>query len=306
MKLKGDRIYILPTRFGIYFLVVIFILFVLALSFGNALALFASIFFASIAMTSAIYTHFNLEKIVLKGVMLPDMCFAGENAAMEVVLENGARKRRFGVRGYIISNTRSKAEDIASMQTGHLTLPFQFEKRGIYSQSRLGVETDYPFGIFRSWRYFDINFNIEVAPTPKGDAHLPPSISTKAIETDTKSNTNTSGGEFFSHHSPYLPGDNYRDIDWKAYAREKGLLKKEFETTIPSSVELSNEGITHLEYETQLKQLSAWVLKLHNHGIPYSLKLEGTQVTTGLGLKQLKKCLGVLAAAQHLGEVSHD
>ena len=194
MKLKGDRIYILPTRFGLYFLGVIFLLFVMALSFGNPLALAASAFFAAMAMTSAVYTHFNLDKIVLKGINSPMAIFSEETALLNITFENQATEKRYNLKSYIPKQDRSKSLDISSNSTDELSLPILFSKRGVYNISQIGLESDFPFGIFRAWRYYDYRLPLEVAPAPKGTQPLPHEHGIKEIEAERKSNLSAREG----------------------------------------------------------------------------------------------------------------
>ena len=118
------------------------------------------------------------------------------------------------------------------------------------------------------------------------------------------------GTEFFGIRE-YLPGDEWRHINWKASARYPSLLSNEYErehvTNIYLLVDLTGENISHLKWSTKVaSSLATYLLKTRNRlgliviGESIShIKIEG-------GRRQLLRVIDKLITAQPggTGEVS--
>jgi uncharacterized protein (DUF58 family) len=113
-------------------------------------------------------------------------------------------------------------------QTHRVHLALSCKARG--SQPLMGyrVETDFPFGIFRSYRVFTADKPLLVYPRfshlnrlemPVGRRHQPGGVALASIVGDSM--------EYVGNRE-YREGDNVRDIDWKATARLNRPVVREY------------------------------------------------------------------------------
>ena len=84
-----------------------------------------------------------------------------------------------------------------------------------------------------------------------------------------------SGNEEFQGLRRYVPGDSLRKIDWKGYARGRGLNTKLFEEPVGGRLWLRWDKLEGLGDEQRLSILCHWVLELDRQHQPYGLVLPG-------------------------------
>jgi uncharacterized protein (DUF58 family) len=94
-----------------------------------------------------------------------------------------------------------------------------------------------------------------------------------------------------------LPGESWRHVDWKAYARGRPLSVKQF--TGGDGVELWFDAVALAEMplEARLSQISLWVMEAEREEIPYALRVGKTILPVGLGSEQRRRALEALAVA---------
>jgi uncharacterized protein (DUF58 family) len=108
-------------------------------------------------------------------------------------------------------------------------------------------------------------------------------------------NIPTTGDEEFQTLRSYKPGDTPRQIAWKALAREKGLLVKEFGAMASTDLWLDYEALRGLGAEDRLSRLTWWVLEAERMQLSYGLKLPGRSIAPSTGALHRGLCLEALA-----------
>ena len=93
----------------------------------------------------------------------------------------------------------------------------------------------------------------------------------------------------------HQPGESLRRVDWKAYARERGMHNKRFIEPNGSLQELDFEAFAGVDTELRLSYLCYLVLKAEGEGMRYALRLPGEAIPSGLGAGHRERCLRALA-----------
>ena len=106
------------------------------------------------------------------------------------------------------------------------------------------------------------------------------------------------GDEEFAGLRSFHPGDSPRRIAWKAYAREQGLMVKQYAGTSISTCMFDWDVLAGLDAELRLSRLCRWVLDSHQQGIAYGLKLPGFNAAPALREAHRSRCLQALALFQ--------
>jgi uncharacterized protein (DUF58 family) len=86
-----------------------------------------------------------------------------------------------------------------------------------------------------------------------------------------------------------------RHINWKAYAREAGLLVKQFGTTRAPELWISWHSTTERDTESRLSQLCRWLLDADAAGLAYGLQMPGLRIEPARGEAHRRHCLEILA-----------
>src|SRR4030065_2044619 len=90
------QLYMLPTRYGLLFALLLLIQLLAAINYGNGLAYALTFLLGSLAVVSMLYTHRNLFQLrISAGACAP--VFAGETAVFRIHITNDNDTPRFGV-----------------------------------------------------------------------------------------------------------------------------------------------------------------------------------------------------------------
>ena len=291
VTLVQRRIFILPSRQGYAFAVVLMVLLAASINYQLALGFLLTFLLGSMAGVAMLHTWRNLAHLRLR----PGRCepvFAGETAHFSVTLETPSQTRfAIGVRR---RGEEAHYVDVDAGEPAAVALPVAGTRRGLLRCGRLEVFTRYPLGIFHAWSYVDFDLAVIVYPRPDATAGVPPAQSRSASEEGIP----VAGDEEFNMLRAYRAGDTARQIAWKALAREQGLLTKEFSATASSELWLDWDEAYASDVESRLSILCQWVLQAERFGQGYGLRLPGVTIRPGRGEAHRARCLEALALFQ--------
>ena len=291
MTIGRRRLYILPTRSGAIFAVLLVVMLLGATNYSNSLGFALTFWLAAIALVSMHHAHRNLLGLVLTRVSAAPV-FAGGHARFKITLDNTARRARRGVR---ISAPGIEGEDLAAVIAPggrvDLQLSVPAARRGRLACPRLRGETIVPLGLFRAWSWLAPSAQTLVYPRPVGPRPRP----APADDGDAATPAPARGNDEFLGHRPYIRGDSLREIDWKASARTDGLLVHEHTRRSANTLWLDYAHAGARDPEARLSQLARWVLDAERDGLTYGLRLPGTALAPDAGRGHREACLRALA-----------
>ena len=288
VTLVQRRIFILPTRHGYGFAFVVFVLLLASINYSLSLGFVLTFLLGSMAGVAMLHTWRNLAHLKLR----PGRCdpvFAGETAYFGVTLETPSLTR-FAI-GLRRRGEEALHADIGVGEPATVALPLQTRVRGRARCGRIEVFTRYPLGMFHAWSYVEFDLSVLVYPKPDPSAGAPPQDGRSATEEGIP----VRGDEEFNLLRPYLPGDALRQIAWKALARERGLLTKEFSAMASSELWLDWDAARAGDVEARLAILAHWVLQAEEFGQGYGLRLPGVSIPPERGEAHRARCLEALA-----------
>ena len=163
LQLEYRDLYVLPTRFGFWFGVLVFLMLIGGLNFNNNMTLAMVFLLASIALLTTLLAYRNLVGITLSGI-LANPVFAGEKAVFRVLLRNGEERSRFAIQG-LAAGSRD-CTDIDEQDSAVLRLAQKTSRRGWVTMEPFHIENRYPLGLFRAWTYVHSEVNNLVYPAP--------------------------------------------------------------------------------------------------------------------------------------------
>ena len=103
------------------------------------------------------------------------------------------------------------------------------------------------------------------------------------------------GDEDFSGLRKYTEGDALPRIDWKAYARERGLQVKQFSTPLGEELWLDIADAPDRDEEEKLARMTRWVLDAEAQGLRYGLHLPNGELPPNSGIVHRDECLRRIA-----------
>ena len=287
--LSGRRIYIVPSRLGLAYALMLFAMFLGAMNYANNLALTLTFVLGSVGLTAMHYCQRNLAGVRVCSAACEPV-FAGQQASFRIALENAAPLPRHEL---AIANEHGSATPVRIEPASRTVLEIRMPapQRGYLELDQFEILTRYPFGMFRAWAYLHMRVRCIVYPRPCEPGTPPP-----PLETDTGgAQDRARGDEDFAGLRGFHPGDSPRHIAWKAYAREQGLHVKVFAGTAVTSHMFDWHRLEGLDAEARLSQLCRWIEDAHAAGHAFGLRLPGNELQPNIGPAHRERCLTALA-----------
>jgi uncharacterized protein (DUF58 family) len=289
LTLARRRLYILPTRAGTGFGLLLILMLVAGLNYANSLALFLAFLLIGFALTAMHLCHRNLLGARLAGASAPPT-FASRSGTLSLTFENDATVVRYRIAAGIGDEPTLPA-DLPPQGRAHIDLPVTAARRGIVRLGRLRLTTTYPFGLFRTWTWVHAPIEMLVYPRACGTLPMPTHGGSKS---GVRSHTLPGSDEWLGLR-PFRDGDSPRQVDWKAYAREGPLLVKEYSAAGSELRVLRFDMLSDLPVEVRLEQLARWVVDAETSGVRYGLELPDVQIKPDSGTQHRHRCLAALA-----------
>ena len=288
-RVSGRKIYILPTRYGMVFGLLLFTLLIASINYANNPAFILTFLLTGLFIQAIFHTWRNLLDLSVRWKHT-DPVFAGESAFFQYLLRDSKGRAHYALQmGF--ANNDSIIVDCPAGDNVLVKIPCASTRRGFLEPGRLTLESRFPLGLLRAWCYLETNARAIVYPTPVSgmlDAAIP-SWGT-AVEGD-----RGVGTDDFVGHRVYHPGDSLGHIYWKALAGEKGLLVKQFGGDRVNRYWLDFDALENGSTEQRLSILSGAVQALSLDGAHYGLRMPDREIAIDAGEAHRHTCLSALA-----------
>lgn len=288
--LNPRQIYILPTRWGVLFAIMLILLLVGSINYSISLGYYVTFLLASLGHTAMLYTWRNL--VHLQITALPaEPVFAGNTAQVKVQIADAKNRARTAIAAQFENNVLA-INDIASNASALFLVPLQTQQRGWQTLPRIRLHTEFPLSLFHAWAYVDNTQQIMVYAKPSENSSLPP------ILNDAQASGKTHiarGDEDFDGHKNYQIGDAPSRIDWKASSRGIGMFSKQYSGNGASTIWLDWEATKGLDVEARISQLTKWVIDAHAAQQRFGLRLPNLTLTPNHSQAHYHETLQALA-----------
>jgi uncharacterized protein (DUF58 family) len=287
--LNSSRVYIVPTRVGMIFSLLLIFLLLGSINYTKSLGFMLTFLLASLGMVGMLMTWRNLAGLKVQALGAAPV-FAGQPAAFLIQLENMGPDHRYAIRLGSAGQT-DIAVDIAPGSLATLTFRQTTRTRGYLNPGRIRIETEFPIGLFISWTWVDLSMQCLVYPVPAMKAPYVPSTAEQSGEEQAEG----SGLEDFAGLRKFQPGDSWRRISWKAAARLDELYTKEFTGGQPERQWIDWQGLDEPSLEIRLSMMVRLVLDAEQAGRHYGLRLPTMEIDPYSGMDHQHRCLKALA-----------
>jgi uncharacterized protein (DUF58 family) len=282
------RVGILPTRAGLAFATLLFVMLIAGLNYANSIALMLTFLLAGFALIAMHLCHRNLVGTRLVGIGTSN-AFAGEHGRVVLTFENSADHARLAITADA-RDVPAVSVDMAATATARADLPVALEKRGRLPLVRLRVSTTFPFGLFRAWTWVHVPVELLAWPVPRGRREPPQEAATGGVATV----VHRAGDEEWASLREFRTGDSPRQVAWGAYARGRGLLVKTYESPAAHHRFFDFDALPG-DPEERLEQLAAWIVGADARGERYGVKLAPHELAPDAGREHRTRCLDGLA-----------
>lgn len=289
VELTRRRLYILPTRGGVAFAALVFVMLLAGLNYANSLALLLTFVLAAFALVAMQQCHRNLLGLTVVALRAPPV-FAQRPALLEITLGQDSTAPRLRLEAGV-DDCPSTCADLTGTAPLQAALALGVRSRGLVHIPRVRIATAHPFGLFRAWTWVHAVTELTVYPAPVGPLPLPRHSAQRPGERA----RGGAGTDEWLGLRPFRDGDSPRRVDWKAYAREAPLLVKEYEHAAAELCLFEFALVPLSGTEAKLSQLARWIVDAEARAERYGLILGSERVAPDTGPEHRHRCLRLLA-----------
>jgi uncharacterized protein (DUF58 family) len=293
--LSQRRVFILPTRAGIGFAVLLLVLLIGSINYTLGLGFALTFLALSCAMVDMVFTYRNLAHLALQQGRVPAV-FAGQEAQFELHIANRTALARYGVWIDFSGLPEPRhVTDIGAHGSAAVLLGVPTSARGWLQPARVVLSTRFPLGLFRAWSYWRPAARALVYPRPEEGAPPLP-VGGNAVGSG-----RAGGNDDFAGVRSYQAGDSLRQLAWRHIARLDPalggqLVTKHFEGGVGDELVLDFAQLpVQLDLELRLSRMTRWVLDAEQRALPYAFRLGALHYDAGNGAAHQAACLRALA-----------
>ena len=287
--LQPRQIYILPTVWGVLYVVMLMLLLVGSINYSLSLGYFVTFLLASLGHTAMLHTWRNIVHLQIS-VLHAKPVFAGDVAEVTINIIEAKNRARYAIAAKIEQNA-VVIEHIPANQSRQYLLPFITVKRGFCALPRITLYTEFPLSLLHAWAYAELTSPILVYPKPSGQQPLPALL----IDVRNVGISRTSrGDDDFDGHKTYQLGDAASRVDWKASSRGSGLYTKIYSGEGAGDLWLDFATVNG-ELEARISQMAQWVVDAHAAQLYYGLKLPNLTLAPSDSQAHYHACMQALA-----------
>ncbi len=290
LTLDQRHLYILPTRFGYLFALMLVALLLAAINYQNSMAYVMTFTLTAIGILSLWQTHRNLLGLRIEAGR-PPAVFAGEALPFPLIVRNPGSLPRYAI-GFQYGQLPPRYCRLDPSAETRLELPLPTARRGRYRPAGIIVFTRYPTGLFHAWSWLRFDSDLWVYPQPRSDRRL---VEKLVGDESGRSLNDTTDGDDFAGLREHQPGESLRHISWKAYAQGRGMLTKTFQGQATPALWIDYEDMDATSLEGRLSQMAGLVLAAEQAGQRYGLRLPDLEIEQDIGLAHREQCLRSLA-----------
>lgn len=220
IRLNYRNIYILPTKRGLGFMLLITLLLLIAFVYNNNLVYLLCFLLASLFFITISHTVNSLQGLLISKGQSANI-FAGEYADNILIADNPSSTERYSIQ-FGLNKESIQAIDIKAQHNSRVSLPQRVYKRGWFVMSQPVIASCYPFGLFRAWHRLNLEVKTLVYPRPSNqECPFPENNSGQSMQ-----GNGQKGQDDFYGLQGYQSGESIRDIHWRAYAKGQGLFTR--------------------------------------------------------------------------------
>jgi len=291
--LRQRRVFILPTRAGLGFALLLAVLLIGSINYALGLGFGLTFLALSCALVDMVATYRNLAHLALQQGRAATV-FAGQEAQFELLVFNRTRLARYAIRADFADAPEPRhVADIPPGVHAVLTLSAPTEGRGWLAPARVKLSTRFPLGLFNAWSYWRPATRALVYPRPEdGAPPLPLGGGGSSLR--------AAGHDDFAGVRNYQAGDSPRQLAWRQIARLDpsiggALVSKHFEGGGDELV-LDFDALPRtLDLEQRLSRMTRWVLDAEGRALPYAFRLGALRLDAAFGAAHQAACLRALA-----------
>ncbi len=289
VALDQKRIFIFPSRTGVFFILCLLVMLITAINYQNNMGFALTFLLATLFVVAILHTYANLSGLTIRALRATPV-FPRQQSEFSIQIERAGQREHFAL--YLKwPDSSASIINLVEQDTVQVQLHIAVGGRGWFSPGRLLLESTYPLGLLRCWTWVDLDLYAMVYPQPLASPELPG----LAADQPGGAAVPIVGSDDFHGFRDYRHGDSLRQIHWKGLARGQGVQTKQYGAYANRSVWLDWAMFPGLSAEQRLSHLCYWALEFEKRDDEYGLRLPGMVLQPGVGDRHRDRVLQALA-----------
>ncbi len=217
VTLDQRRIFILPSRYGLLYLILSLSILVGASNYEKNMLYALAFWLLGLFLVAILHSFVNLAGLTITAIKAHP-AFAGAHAEFELELSTTKRRGHDDIRLQWPSQ-EAVLTHVSDKSPTRLVVTHRSERRGWLRPGRLLIESTYPLGLLRVWTWVDLDLQALIYPHP-----IPTRVQPVAMQMHEQGHERALGHheEFYGFRN-YQPGDPLRHVMWKSLAKGHSL-----------------------------------------------------------------------------------
>lgn len=285
LTLSHKSIYVVPTGFGLAWIVLFIAIWIGGANYDNNAARFLAWWLLSILLIAPYLSYRYLSGIQVRLLGIDEQC-KGQQTQLHLAISAHRATISVQVEDHPWLHLPPEQSQVSS----HFVVP----RRGRYTCPTIRIESRLPFGMFRCWSILRYTTEGLGYPAPMTSTIVPTRQSSDdGSETSVASIVRSVGSDFDSLKR-YEEGDPLARVDWKALAKTEQLYSKQYGTAVQSHRHLDLDAVSG-DIEHRLSILCYWLLQAQANEQAVGLTLGNEHFAEASGDEHTKRLLRALA-----------
>lgn len=293
--LQHNNIFIVPSKTGLYFCVLVFFLWLLGTNYENNLILGIAFLLLSLVVVSIHHTYAHLSGLSIS-LVNTHAGFVGDTGVIDLIIKR-ENDRHYESIELQSSDNEKVMFSLIDKDSYKVSLRVPLTYRGWYTPERLKISTRFPLGLVVAWSYLYMDAKMLAYPKPI-ESSVSPTQQLLDESEEANSHQAMSGSDEFAGIREYIAGDSLRDIDWRAMARGQGLATRIYEDHVSEYRWLDWQQFDGLTREARLSRLCFCILQQadkQDSNAAYGLRLPNKILSPASGEEHKLQLLEALA-----------
>ena len=158
--LGSRQIYIVPTRWGLLYAVMVFLLLLGSINYSLSLGFYLTFLLTSLGCVAMFHTWLNFAHLEIE-ILSAKPVFAGQEALVHIQVKEYKNQQRHSIAAHFDAES-AVLHTIPALGAQLFAVPISTRQRGWLSLPKLVFYTEFPLGLFHAWAIVRHPMNIKM------------------------------------------------------------------------------------------------------------------------------------------------
>jgi len=162
LEIKGKKTYIIPSRFGLFYLMILFLSIIISVSFGHPFSYFFTSLLFVIFIISAFWANSYVSNLNVSSFNQDSLVQESKDFSLRLNISGPGQD----IINCQVQHDKGQSVDIFEDRSeAHISVHSSFSKWGVKDSIRVKLSSSYPYFLFYTWKYINLEDRVYVYPS---------------------------------------------------------------------------------------------------------------------------------------------